>query len=169
MRNIQIFVLSLLVCSAGFSRGAQPEWYIQLQKLEILKTRVETVVDIFGEPRVSGPSRKRFESADGILIITFSSGKCTRQKMTGYDVEEGVVEQFSFWVDKSKRVKVKDLDFDLNQFEKTEIDDVPGAFVYEDFEGGVSIGVDRNGLVESLEIEPSSKFDHLLCTRIKSD
>ena len=155
------FLWIILNCSTVF---CNPEWYIKLKRIELLKSSYDTIVEMYGEPANSnGKILKKFETPDGDLFVTFSTGKCGTEYKKGYDVNEGIVERLEFSIKKKSRVKPKKLGFNLSQFEKTEVQDVPGIYVYENSDAGIFIGTDKNGLVDEIDFQPSSRFDDLYC------
>ena len=120
---------------------------------------------MYGEPEISnGKILKKFETPNGKLFVTFSTGKCGTEYKKGYDVDEGVVERIQFFVDAKSRVKPKILGYKLSQFRKTEIFDIPETYLYENSKAGIFVGTDENGLMDEIDFQPSSKFDDLYCS-----
>ncbi|CAN5850130.1 hypothetical protein BH20ACI4_BH20ACI4_28180 [soil metagenome] len=150
MNNITIF---------GF-----PAWYEKLKKIELLKSTLDSVVKIYGQPvEPKGDVVRKFETPEGNLNISLSTGKCGTEYKKGYDVDAGIVERITFFVKEKFRVKPKKLGFDLSKFEKFEVRDVPGIYTYENSDDGIFFGTDKRGLVDELDFQPASEFDDLYC------
>jgi len=158
---VAVLLFGTFVNSASATKF--PEWYIKLKKIELLKSTESDVVRLYGEPKApKGKILRTFETKDGDLSITLSTGKCGTEYKKGYDVNAGVVERVEFSVNKKGRVKPEKLGIDLSQFEKFEVDDVPGVFFYQNLDYGIHFYVER-GVVSSLDFQPSSEYDELYC------
>ena len=136
-------------------------WLSQLREIKLLKTGLNEVVKIYGQPEEPDMfGHREFVTKDGTLFIKISTGRCGTRAKRGWDVDRDIVESFSFEL--KGRFKPKDLDLDIGQFDRSEVFDQPGAYYYESKKLGMDLFVNKRGYVQLLEFYPdealASKF-----------
>ncbi len=169
MKRILALSLSLLLLTVSYGCAQELEWLTKMRTVKLLEHSYHDVIGILGTPE-DGSSEpelaEKFTAKNGSYFVVFSSGLCvvtdySGGRPIGWKVLQFTAITISFTA--KKKIKPKNLGLDLSAFKKFEIDDVPGAFTYENDEMGIEFGVRRNGFVEILGLNPPAKFDHLHC------
>lgn len=164
-----VYFLAFIILLLTPIQSLGQSWISKLKQLEILKSTRADAERVFD---LSTPIRQRnlaeteihgwtelfeYESKDGDLELKFSTGGCLSQEnKAGYDVPAGLLVQAI--LHPAKPAKLAAMGYDLSRFERERVEDVDGAFEYEDFEQGISLSV-VNGKVTRIQLDLSK--DHL--------
>ena len=147
--------------------GQNPDWYIKLNKLEILKSSKNDVGRIFNDFKISksfihnGVESAFYESSEGELSVNFSAGGCSFKREDDYNVEKGKVLEAIFFP--KEFVKLSKFRIDKNKFEKHLEDDNP-TLHYINQNLGIDYGVQK-GKVIHIKLFPSANFENLRCSK----
>lgn len=148
-------------------------WISTMKQLEISKstrTDVERVFDIstpilrrnLAETEINGWTELlEYETRYGDLEVKFSIGGCSsQQNKAGYDVPAGRLVLAILYP--AKPMKIGVLGYDLSRFRIERVNDVDGAFEYDDFERGISLSV-LKGRVTRIQFDLSKDQLELDC------
>lgn len=162
MLNKALLTLLLASCTVSLTAQEAIPLFDKLKDLKLLRSTRADVVRILGTP--SGSSSEylpKYRLAEGAVSVEYSRGLCASVKNGGWDVAAFTLTRIFF--EPSKPLTPKQLGFHLSSFIKNEIDDVPGAFSYENERMGINFTLKRSGHVESIEIYPTPEHDELAC------
>lgn len=166
-KSMLFFVWIIILHSSAW--GQEFEWFKKIQQIKLLDTTYDDVIKIVGKP-VDGTTEKElaeyFDLKEGRVFVGFASGLCiitpdNGGKPMGWKVPEWTVITVSFTP--NKPFNPKRLPFDRPGFRKYPVSDVPGGFVFENDESGISFGTNRKGKVDDVSFDPPSRFDNLRC------
>jgi hypothetical protein len=170
MRTTVLFLLlfsTLAICSE--THGQSVQWRQSITKIRLLVHTYDDVIEILGEPS-DGNSRRElaeyFETEYGQVFVEFGSGNCKvtpdpSGQAVGWRVPRWTVIHVGF-IPKNSMTPQK-LGFDIAEFEKYPVDDVPGSYSFENATTGISFTVGRDGNVSSITFLPPKSLSHLHC------
>ena len=143
-----------------------PDWYASVNRFTLLVSGYEDVSKTFGRPAKAIGERKYseyIESPEGRFHVSYETGKCVENhgNRIGWKVPEWTVIELSFIP--RKPIEPRQLPFELNGFRSYPISDVPGAFVYENDDVGISYDLNRKRKVEVISFYPPTSMKHLHC------
>ena len=153
----------IVVLSAFTSINAQElDGLTRIKKIKPLISTARDVEKILGSPINSFANIKQYKAKEGLIIITYSSGRCDKKISTigeSYDVEKDTVIDIQLRFD--KEIRFKSLKVDLTGFEEEKCNDC-NAINYNNTIKGISysVGID---LINSIFIFPSEQYSYLEC------
>lgn len=156
-------ILMILVC-VDILPAQTPDWYLKAKKLEILKSTREDVIKMFGDPtEIITNYNTSYKYDDYIIYVDYSPGLCEMTKKEGWNVPEFTVTEI--FVSLYKKVNYRKLNIKLKKLDREEVYDVPGTYVYYNYENGESYNINSKGLIGSVSFEPGQKSDYLYCEK----
>lgn len=156
---ILCLVFLLTICFSSF--GKEPKWFVQMKRLKVASSTRTTVEESFKYKKIlssknfaikekDGWSEEvEYQTSDGIIEVTYSTGNCEESKSPyGYDINKDILVSLIFYPSKPAKLTL----FDVKGYEVYRVEDVVGAYIYNDSSKGFSIYV-IDGKVEKAEID----------------
>lgn len=161
-----VFVLFSL---AGYLQAGEPRWLSKMREVKLLEHNYADVLKILGQPSdgTSEPAYlESFDAIEGRYYVQFETGRCVITDYSnggpiGWKVPEFTALSISFRP--KGKIKPTKLGFDLGSFRKYEISDIPGAYIFENNDLGIDLGIKRNGYLEEVGFQPPKSKRHLHC------
>ncbi|HEX8137837.1 MAG TPA: hypothetical protein VF544_09630 [Pyrinomonadaceae bacterium] len=148
MRLSKIIILCICVLPLAFTDARAKDWR-GIAPLHSTCADVKRILNVADcDPPV-------FDVGSDIVNITFSEKPCA----DGWNVPKGTV--ISLRVFPRNKPQLKDLQIDLETYEKTTSDDRPDVTYYLNVEEGISIELTPDGKVESITYGPTAKDSYL--------
>lgn len=165
--------LKIVLLSASFllltniALAKEPDWLKKLKSIEPLFSTREDVIKVFGQNLDNEKDYLEYYELDGgRMSVQYSTGRCIRkvedgaEKIYGWNVPEWTVIDMNFTL--KRRVNPKKLNLKYSDFRSYEVNDVPGAMVYENDGLGFDFSVYK-GKISDITFRPSNKYDYLYC------
>jgi hypothetical protein len=160
-----ILILLFIFLTAFPASAAEPDWHKKLKQIKALKSKRKDVEKIFNFPRVEESLKNKalefvsYQTAEGRMVVRYSTGKCGAEKTEGYDLENGTVTNIIFFPEKF--VEFSKLRIYRKKLLKPRLEDnSPKRYVNEDT--GVKYAV-KEGFVTFVEFSLPSRHDYLKC------
>ena len=160
-----ILILLFMFFTAFPASAREPDWHKKLKQIKALKSKRKDVEKIFNFPRVEESLKNKalefvfYQTAEGKMVVRYSTGRCAAEKTEGYDLESGTVANIIFFPEKF--IEFSKLKIDRKKLLKPRLENgSPKRYVNE--ETGVRYAVDK-GLVSYVEFSLPSNHDYLKC------
>ena len=160
LKAILLLSLALILNCTSFAQNY--DWFERIKTIEILKSNRQDVNRIFGQPK--NPTYQYnniYQLKEGKLDVEYSVGLCNSERKLGWNVPEFTVTRFFFTP--NKPISPQKVGISLVGFQKHEIYDVTGAFLYSNEKKGINLSLKANGKIEIIEFYPQKKYDNLYC------
>ena len=159
-RFLLLFAVAL-ICNSTVS-AQEPEWFKSIKSIKLLSATKQDIIRLFGEPEPSTyPYFKTYKLKDGNIDVEYSKGFCSIGDKEGWNVPELTVTRI--FITPAKGLTPQQLGFRTKEFIKHEIEDVPGAYTFENEKDGINFSVRRTGTVEAISLYPGQGYRDLFC------
>jgi hypothetical protein len=169
-RELMPFIVAsfVITCIQSVSFGQAPEWYSKIKQIRLLETNRSAVEKLFQPVEIIKTSRSvvgrivDYRVQHASISVLYSHGKCAPNSEYGYDVAEDTVLEIEITL--RKHVEISKFGFDLSKFEKSEVEDVIGLFIYSNEEDGQRFQGSSTKLSRII-LSPSKEQEKLACER----
>lgn len=177
MMKFKLSILTVLfLLSAQTVFGQEFGWLKKIEKIRLLTSTRNDVVEILGRPKDEKPAGvfENFLSKEGEFTVRYSTGKCSttmidgKELPVGYKVEKFTVIELDFEPKKRPsleelEIELKKLDIDVNTFKTYPIHDFPKTKTHENLELGIMFYTDSKQRLISISFYPTDKYNYLHC------
>ncbi len=163
---VNILLLIILSITNESFAARKPNWWYQLQELQILESHRSDVEKRF---KLSEPRHQRkfgeyteieYETREGILLVGYTLGKCLPESNgRGANIEKDILVFIDFTA--NKPVKLSSLKIDLTAFTSEQEHD-SNVFYYTNRDLGIEYTI-RNKKLENVSLSIPKKKEHLRC------
>jgi len=167
--TVKLFsVIALILVIVSLAYGRKPSWYTKFKQIKPLISTKQDIERIFKNPKIIFTYDEgwiktiEYKLKEGRLSISYSTGKCKPGSEYGYNVNQDVVTDSDFTLE--NQVKITRLGLDLRNFEKGEIRDIIGTFIYSNEDLGESY-VGTSSEIKILKIFPTTAQESLACKK----
>ena len=157
----QVFCIVLFL-TVSLAWGQSSNWRSKVAEIQLLVDDYDALIRKLGPPAGNEDRDygEYFELPDSKIYALFEPGECVESsaidgEMFGWKVPEWTVIQIR--VNLKNPIKLSSLKFNLKDFKKSRIDDVP-EFEYENEKTGVYFTLWRDGKVRSITYSPPSNL-----------
>jgi hypothetical protein len=145
----------------------QPTWFKNFSRIKVLETSRLELESLMGKPEITfereHPSSVwvEYSTKDWKLTAFYSSGNCSANTSSLYDVPRGILTSID--IDLEKPVSFDHFRFDLSTFKRSEIEDIPGVIEYIDLRRGLKVWTNefrsRKKQLRGLDLFPTDEQD----------
>lgn len=164
MKIKTLYLLSLILVFNCQNYAQEPDWFRKIKSIDVLISTRKDIIKLFEEPKNSNyPYFESYQLKEGKMNVEYSKGFCNGEKKDAWNVTEFTVTRIFFTP--NRPVTPEMLGINPTEFHKYEIEDVPGAFEYENDETGIDFTLKTTGKIEIIVFNPQKKYDNLYCNR----
>lgn len=164
----KILLLILILFNGLIVFGQKPAWFIKLEKLQNFYSTETDVNNLFKSIKVTysttideiKKSKAKtkvieYEIPEGKLSVFYSAGKCSVENTKGFDLDDGVIIDFKFWLDDP--LAVSSLKLNLKNYSLSRQNDVEILF-FTNKEKGITYIIDGNEKLRGIEYSLPKKY-----------
>ena len=171
-RKLIIIVLVIAMTANVTVVAKEPEWFIKIKQIDVLKSTRIDVERVFPESKIvdqidyteekGGWGREvEYRTSEGYLKVEYSTEGCPVNKLAvAYNVPLDTVVELRFYP--SDEPSITELDLRLDDFSRERVADVVDTFVFRNVSRGTKLVISK-GKVSSVEFSPARLHERRRC------